>query len=49
MQIDLKIEKLSNWGIPYKEKFIVAGPCSVESEEQVKQTALALKKYNFWM
>lgn len=46
MQIDIKIEKLTNWGIPCKEKFIIAGPCSAESEEQVKQTALALKKYD---
>ncbi|MBN2035618.1 MAG: chorismate mutase [Chitinispirillaceae bacterium] len=35
----------STWGIPAKRKLFIAGPCSVESEEQVMRTALALSKY----
>lgn len=39
----LKVTELSRWGIPYKDVLNIAGPCSAESEEQVMQTALALK------
>ena len=42
MQIDLQISKLKEWKIQHKNKFIVAGPCSLESEEQIMQTALGL-------
>jgi chorismate mutase len=46
MKINLEIQELINWGIPFKEKFIIAGPCSAESEEQVMKTARALKDFN---
>ena len=45
MQTNLQIAKLNDWRIPYKQKFIVAGPCSLESEEQIMQTALGLSGY----
>ena len=35
----------SEWGIPIKNAFYIAGPCSAESEEQLMKTALALKDY----
>ncbi len=38
MAKDLFVE----WGFPQQEVFLVAGPCSAESEEQVMQTARAL-------
>ena len=45
MTIDLKIAELSDWKIPIKDKFLVAGPCSLESEEQIVQTAMGLAKH----
>ena len=36
---------LNEWGLPYTGKpFVIAGPCSAETEEQVLETALKLKK-----
>ena len=46
MEIKLSIAKISDWGVPVGKKFIISGPCSAESEEQVMQTALALSKYD---
>ncbi len=43
MDDSFNIETLSNWGIPYGKLFFIAGPCSAETEEQVWQTAQALK------
>ncbi len=41
----LDILPLQEWGLPYSEKpFVIAGPCSAETEEQVIETAIALKK-----
>ncbi len=37
----LSILPLSEWGLPLKKKFIAAGPCSTESEEQLLETAKA--------
>ena len=34
---------LSDWGFNFSHPLIIAGPCSVETPEQVKQTALLLK------
>jgi chorismate mutase len=39
----LEVKTLSQWEIPYEDVFFIAGPCSAETEEQVMQTALALK------
>lgn len=33
---------LKEWGMPLKDIFLVAGPCSAESEEQVLETAAGL-------
>lgn len=44
MAINLSIERLSKWGIPYSRKFFIAGPCSVESEEQIFRVAQHLSK-----
>ncbi|MCU0288130.1 MAG: bifunctional 3-deoxy-7-phosphoheptulonate synthase/chorismate mutase type II [Acidobacteria bacterium] len=38
-------KQLSEWGLAIKNTFYIAGPCSAESEEQLMQTALALKDY----
>src|ERR1017187_9208894 len=39
------IHRLSQWDMPVGKKFLVAGPCSVESEEQVLRTAMQLSAY----
>lgn len=38
----MNIVGLSEWGIPYEGIFIIAGPCSAESPEQLMQTAAGL-------
>lgn len=45
MPEDIAVKKFSEWGLPVKHAFYIAGPCSAESEEQLMQTALALKDY----
>jgi len=45
MPLKLAIDKLSKWKLPAKNKVIFAGPCSVETEKQVMQTALQLAKF----
>lgn len=36
---------LKDWGLPYNERpFVIAGPCSAETEEQVIETAKLLKE-----
>ncbi len=40
MNIDISLEKLTTK--PIQKTFLIAGPCSVESEEQIMQTALGL-------
>jgi len=45
MSNPLKIKGLQDW-LPFtKRPFIIAGPCSAESEEQVMNTAIALAKF----
>ncbi|MDO9265223.1 MAG: bifunctional 3-deoxy-7-phosphoheptulonate synthase/chorismate mutase type II [Desulfosalsimonadaceae bacterium] len=44
VQVNLNIQQLSEWRISYDAKLLIAGPCSIESEEQIMQTALALKQ-----
>jgi chorismate mutase len=46
VEIKLNIDKLSDWGVTVGKPFIISGPCSAESEEQVMQTALGVSKYN---
>ncbi|HLG33373.1 MAG TPA: 3-deoxy-7-phosphoheptulonate synthase, partial [Bacteroidia bacterium] len=40
---------LSDWGFNFSHPLIIAGPCSVETPEQVKQTALLLKQHGVQM
>lgn len=35
---------LSSWGYPYERVFVIAGPCSAESPEQVQRTARAIAR-----
>ena len=42
MAPELNIERLSAWNMPVSKKFLIAGPCSVESEEQVQRTVMQL-------
>ncbi|MDQ1355054.1 MAG: chorismate mutase [Acidobacteriota bacterium] len=46
MPEDSAVQVFSEWGFPVKNIFHIAGPCSAESEEQLMQTALALKDYD---
>lgn len=39
----LNITPLKEWGLPVKDIFLSAGPCSAESEQQVLETAGGLK------
>ena len=39
-----KIRPLSDWPVTIKNVFLIAGPCSAESEEQLMDTARALAK-----
>ncbi|MBN1131128.1 MAG: bifunctional 3-deoxy-7-phosphoheptulonate synthase/chorismate mutase type II [Chitinispirillaceae bacterium] len=41
----MSIDPLAKWNIPCSGKFFIAGPCSVESEDQILQTALQLSRY----
>ena len=40
--MSLSVTPLKEWGLPVKEIFLSAGPCSAESEEQVLETARGL-------
>jgi len=40
--MNLSIKPLQEWGLPFEKKFLVAGPCSAESEEQLLETARGL-------
>ncbi len=44
--MSLEIIPVSEWGIKNERPILIAGPCSVETEEQVMQTALRLKETN---
>jgi len=39
-------DSLSEWNIPARKKIFIAGPCSVESEEQMLRTAMQLSAYD---
>lgn len=45
MKTKMDIKELSEWGKPIGDKLLIAGPCSVESEEQIMHIALELAKY----
>jgi chorismate mutase len=40
--MQISVLPLEEWGIPIKDMFLAAGPCSAESEEQVIETAAGL-------
>ncbi|MBE3068628.1 MAG: bifunctional 3-deoxy-7-phosphoheptulonate synthase/chorismate mutase type II [Planctomycetes bacterium] len=40
--INASIKPLAQWGLPLPGVFLCAGPCSAESEEQLRQTAAGL-------
>jgi len=42
---ELNINRLSEWDLPARNKVLIAGPCSVESEEQILRTAAQLSAY----
>jgi chorismate mutase len=45
MTTKIEIKNISDWGIETKKKpFVIAGPCSAETEEQVLESAIALKQ-----
>ena len=46
MKPKLAVAPLSQWNVPLREKFFVAGPCSVESKDQILQVALHLSAYD---
>ncbi len=45
MALEPIIKRLSEWNMPVDRKFLIAGPCSVESEEQMLRTAMQLSAY----
>jgi 3-deoxy-7-phosphoheptulonate synthase len=46
MSKELQITPIKDWGHPFNHPLIMSGPCSVESEQQVKETAQQLKDFN---
>ena len=46
MAPETSINRLSEWDMHVRKKFLVAGPCSVESEEQMLRTAVQLSAYD---
>jgi len=45
MEIHLNIEPIESWGVKPTKPFILSGPCSAESEEQVLTAARGLAAY----
>jgi len=46
MDISLKLSPVQEWGIKNERPILIAGPCSVETPEQVMETALGLVDTN---
>jgi chorismate mutase len=46
MSIEIHTKSLSEWGFSFNHPLVIAGPCGVESEEQIHQVAQTLKKLN---
>ncbi len=42
--MQINTDKLSDWGFKFNNTFVISGPCSAESEDQIMQTATALSK-----
>src|SRR5436190_3955042 len=42
----MNFKSINTWGFRSGHPFIISGPCGVESEEQIHDTANALSKYN---
>jgi len=42
----MNFQSIKTWGLSDERPFIISGPCGVESEKQVHETADALSKYN---
>lgn len=42
MEISLHIEPIQNWGVNPHKPFVISGPCSAETEEQVLESARGL-------
>ncbi len=38
----MEIEKINNWGVQFKHPILIAGPCSVETPEQLDKTVAQL-------
>lgn len=45
MSLSLNIVPLCDWGFEFEHPFVISGPCSAESENQVLQTAQALVSF----
>jgi chorismate mutase len=45
MTVNTAIAGLSEWGLPAAKMVLISGPCSVESESQIEQTAAALAEH----
>jgi chorismate mutase len=45
MTVKTAIAGLSEWGLPAAKMVLISGPCSVESESQIEQTAAALAEH----
>ena len=45
MTVNTAIAGLSEWGLPGAKMVLISGPCSVESESQIEQTAAALAEH----
>lgn len=46
MSKELNLTPTGAWGFAFNSPLYISGPCSVESEEQVKSTALLLSNFN---
>ena len=46
MTVNTAIAGLSEWGLPAAKMILISGPCSVESESQIEQTAAALAEHH---
>jgi chorismate mutase len=46
MTIPLNIKPITEWEFGFKKPFIIAGPCSAESQQQVEETVAALAQQN---
>jgi chorismate mutase len=45
----MQLKPLSDWGFSFQRPLIISGPCGVETERQIHDTAEALSKHNVQM